>query len=299
MAANKSKSLLDREATPQLQQGSRGGECHCLGETETFEIDPLRNKLPPSSLVPTTLKYTLALACFPLLMLGTMLFSTVMFVGPSWLQNKILSVMIPRIMKRQAERFRPERNELLAIQPGDYILDVGCGGGAYLRHYTNAARIVALEPVQAMHDVISREAEQVGIQRERLTILPVCVEEYLEQQQSDEMIQFDWIILGNVLCEVENQISTLQCVDRLCKSRGGHVYLSEHVGSPRGTWSRRFQSMINPWWRTISGGCNCNRDTLQSIQAVFDTSAWDIAVWHYPNVTVALGPSFLALARKK
>jgi ubiquinone/menaquinone biosynthesis C-methylase UbiE len=291
MAANKSKPLLDSEATPD----SRKGECRCLGETETFEIDPLRNKLPPTSL--SAIKYTLALFLSPLLVSGMMLFSTVMFIGPRWLKNKILSIMIPRIMKRQAERFLPERNELLAgIQPGDVVLDVGCGGGAYLRHYTKASRIVALEPVQAMHHTISKTAEQVGIERQRLTILPFCIEEYIEQHKS---VQFDWIILGNVLCEVENQISTLQCVDRLCKSKGGHVYVSEHVGSPLGTCSRRFQSMINPWWKTISGGCNCNRDTLESIQAVFDTRTWDLAVWHYPHVNVALGPSFLAMARKK
>ena len=209
--------------------------------------------------------------------------------------------MIPRIMKRQAERFQPERDTLLAgIQEHHSVLDIGCGGGAYLRHYTKASKIVALEPVCEMHKKIQAVAEQVGIDKEQLTILSCTFEEYvqLQQHEPNSLVQFDWIICGNVLCEVHHQRSTLESIQLLCKS-GGHVYFSEHEAAPSGTWTRRMENWINPWWVTISGGCNCNRDTLQTIRSVLNPTDWELAVWEYPHLTVALGPSFLALARKK
>lgn len=293
-------SLLDNEVatTPSTTENNQG-EYHVLGG-ESFQIDPLRNKPPPTLFLRAAVKSATLVVFSPLLLMGTTIFTTIMYIGPTWLQHRILSIMIPRIMKRQAENFQPERDTLLAgIHEGHCVLDVGCGGGAYLRHYTKASKIVALEPVQEMHKVIESVATQSQIDKEQLTILPCTIEEYAQLQQ-DELnpVKFDWIICGNVLCEVHDQRSTLESIQLLCKS-GGHVYFSEHEGAPSGTWSRRMENWINPWWMTISGGCNCNRDTLQTIRSVLNPTDWELAVWKYPHMTVFLGPSFLALARKK
>jgi SAM-dependent methyltransferase len=206
--------------------------------------------------------------------------------------------MIPRIMKCQAERFGPERDILLQ-RVENSVLDVGCGGGAYLRHYTNAHSIVALEPVLEMHADIRRVAKEVGISNEHLELLPLTIQEFVDMQsQTSKKTQFDWIIMGNVLCEVPNPITTLESVKLLTKP-GGYVYFSEHEGAKSGTWARLIQDIINPMWTIVSGGCNCNRDSLKMIYSIFEEKDWEFAVWEYPDVQVALGPSFLGLARKK
>jgi 2-polyprenyl-3-methyl-5-hydroxy-6-metoxy-1,4-benzoquinol methylase len=228
-----------------------------------------------------------------------MVLVAIMYMGPLSLKHGILSTMIPFIMKRQAERFGPERDILLGgIMENDEVLDIGCGGGAYLRHYTKASNIVALEPVVDMHDGIRQVAKQVGIPNKNLTILPLTLEEYVNSMQQSGMQkqQFDWIIVGNVLCEVSNPMVTLQSIKILTKP-GGHVYFSEHEGATSGTWARLIQDIINPFWVTISGGCNCNRDILQMVRSSL-VDDWELAIWEYPHIQVAMGPSFLGLARK-
>jgi SAM-dependent methyltransferase len=209
-------------------------------------------------------------------------------------------------MRCHAETFGPERDTLLQ-RVDNRVLDVGCGGGAYLRHCTKATTIVALEPVVEMHATIRRVAEEAGISDEKLEILPLTIQEYVEYNMRSETgdaatppPQFDWILVGNVLCEVPHPISTaLQSIKLLTKPGGGHVYFSEHVGARPGTWARLFQDTINPVWTKVSGGCNCNRDTLNVIHSCLEEKDWEFGVWEYPNVQVAMGPSFLGLARKK
>ena len=67
--------------------------------------------------------------------------------------------------------------------------------------------------------------------------------------------QFDRIILGNVLCEVDDPVSFLRTVDSLLKP-GGRVYFSEHVLEDSG-WRRTLQHLVAPWWALVSDGCHC------------------------------------------
>ena len=66
--------------------------------------------------------------------------------------------------------------------------------------------------------------------------------------------QFDRIILGNVLCEVDDPVSFLKTVDTLLKP-GGRVYFSEHVLDSG--WRRTLQELVSPWWALVSDGCHC------------------------------------------
>jgi 2-polyprenyl-3-methyl-5-hydroxy-6-metoxy-1,4-benzoquinol methylase len=110
-----------------------------------------------------------------------------------------------------------------------------------------------------MHDGIRQVAKQVGILDKNLTILPLTLEEYVNsmQQRGMQKQQFDWIIVGNVLCEVSDPIAALEGIKILTKP-GGHVYFSEHEGAASGTWVRRVQDMFNPVWVKVTDGCNCN-----------------------------------------
>lgn len=122
-----------------------------------------------------------------------------------------------------------------------------------------------------------------------------CDIETYVREHPQQRATFDWVILGNVLCEIDDQISALQCINHVLKP-GGHVYFSEHIGAPKGTWTRRLQDFINPIWRTAGGGCNCNHDSLENIQK---TPGWQVIFWNYNGFKVGLAPFVLGLAMKK
>ena len=90
---------------------------------------------------------------------------------------------------------------------------------------------------------------------------------------------FDWVILGNVLCEVPDQEGVLGHVSRLLRP-GGSVYFSEHIAHPPGTFLRWVQERLNPWWCCVSDGCNMNRPTLDRMLDQFASrDGWVVQYW--------------------
>jgi len=85
---------------------------------------------------------------------------------------------------------------------------------------------------------------------------------------------FDFIILGNVLCEVPDQQQVLSDIHTLLR-KNGQLFFMEHVANEDGTFLNKVQNFLNPVWSVISDGCNCNRHTLNQIKA-FD---WKIESW--------------------
>jgi SAM-dependent methyltransferase len=225
-----------------------------------------------------------------------------MRLSPQWVRNSITSVMISKICGKLDTTMKPERTHLLSHVHGR-VLDVGCGSGAYMPYlYPKARTIVALEPMVELHPRIQTSAAQVASTcnnnsqaniDDRLQIYALNIEEY--ETTKWDGIPFDWIILGNVLCEVSNVERTIQTVHRLLKING-HVYFSEHVACPRGTWTRTIQDWINPYWHTISNGCNINHDSLEIIQSM---QQWNVIWWRYKHFCVGLGPMVLGLAQKQ
>lgn len=232
----------------------------------------------------------IALLLFPISVSVVVLYMVIMVVGPTSWRNAILSRIIPSQMKAVGTITENQRKLLLQHVSGR-VLDVGSGGGAYLPLLKGKANhVVALEPVKEMHPIIRKEAKLAGFEDYQITILTDTVEEYAA---SNLTASFDWVLLGNVLCEVNSQLSTLDNVHKLLKE-GGHVYFSEHVAYPIGTVARSFQDVLNPLWRRASGGCNCNRDSLHAIEGMAD---WDVVSWEM-NFNTFMGAFVMGLAQK-
>jgi SAM-dependent methyltransferase len=117
------------------------------------------------------------------------------------------------------------------------------------------------------------------------------VEEYASFHPTEK---FDWVILDNVLCEVENQQSTLESINRLL-TEGGHVYFSKHLAAHPSTFVQKLQDLINPWWRRVSGVCNCNRVSLVALEGMAE---WDVISWQMNNLTAFTVPIVMGLVRK-
>mmetsp|Transcript_8646 Transcript_8646/g.14372 ORF Transcript_8646/g.14372 Transcript_8646/m.14372 type:complete len:282 (+) Transcript_8646:147-992(+) len=233
-----------------------------------------------------------ALVFFPITILAFLISTGLMVLGPKSLKQTILAQIIPSTMKA-AEKVTENQRKLLLQHASGRVLDVGCGGGAYLSLLKNkASHVVALEPNGKMHPLIRQQAKEASFKDYQVTILTDTVEEYAAANPNAP--HFDWVIFGNVLCEVENVPSTLTSVHKLLKP-GGHVYFSEHVAAPRDTKTRQLQDCCNPVWNRISGGCNCNRDSVHDMEGMAE---WEVVSWEMSHIKVGLGPFIMGLAQK-
>jgi SAM-dependent methyltransferase len=78
---------------------------------------------------------------------------------------------------------------------------------------------------------------------------------------------FDAVVCTLVLCSVRDPQRALDELRRVLRPDGSFYFL-EHVRSddPR---TARLQDRVNPIWRFVANGCNCNRPTLSLIERSF------------------------------
>lgn len=247
---------------------------------------------PPRWTASRLLKTALMVVTWPVwIPLGT-LYMTLQFLSPESFRAKLCGWLLPQGMQAVDQAQTAKRQVLLQHVSGR-VLDVGAGSGSYFRYFTKADSVVAVEPVETLHAHLQSAAARFLRDKEELIIVRDLAD--LDPKQ----YQFDWIILGNVLCEVPCIPDALQRVNQLL-APGGHVYFSEHLGCPKGTWERCFQDAFNPLWHRGTMGCNCNRDTLFYLQEQQRQGHWhQLGYWTLANVKVAFGPLVLGLAYKK
>lgn len=247
--------------------------------------------IPSKSPTAAKLVPLVALLLFPITIPAALLFTGVMILGPKSIKHTILSRLIPSTMKT-VQKWTVNQRKLLLQHVTGRVLDVGCGGGAYLSLLKNkVSHVVALEPIRELHTVIQQEAKEAGFEDYQITVLTNTVEEYAANNPNAPL--FDWVILGNVLCEVDDVPSTLSSVHKLLKP-AGHVYFSEHVAAPHDTGARRMQECYNPLWSRISG-CNCNRESLHALEGMAE---WNVVSWEMSHIKVFFGPFVMGLAQK-
>jgi ubiquinone/menaquinone biosynthesis C-methylase UbiE len=205
--------------------------------------------------------------------------------------------MIPVAVTFVDRIFGDIRFELLKGIKGK-VLDVGCATGVYLKYYSKHAdkltHVVMLEPNRHMHEDLRRNISRCKSENPNMSKVPVEVEgRFLEELPASDDGTFDWVILGNVLCEVPDPTETLRQVHRLLKV-GGRVFYTEHVAQKKGTISRFLQDTIQPYWVRISDGCNINRCSLDTIR---NQEGLDVINWSVPMSSLA--PIEIGLAVKR
>jgi ubiquinone/menaquinone biosynthesis C-methylase UbiE len=151
------------------------------------------------------------------------------------------------------------RHRLLADARGR-VLEVGAGTGLNLEHYPDAIEeIVLVEPEPAM----ARRLEQ----RVRALARPARIVRADAEALPFRDGEFDTMVCTLVLCSVGDPSRALSEFRRVLRPKGVLLFL-EHVRSDD-PGTARLQSRINPIWRFVNNGCNCDRPTLSLIGDAF------------------------------
>ena len=182
------------------------------------------------------------------------------------LQKTLFAAMYDR-MSRGSENAgtRELRRDLLAEATGS-VLEIGAGTGLNLAHYDGKVQsLVITEPEPAMLRRLQRKARE---QSPLAKVLRAPAEDLPFEDDT-----FDTVVSTLVLCGVDDQERALREARRVLRP-GGRLLFMEHVRSDDPAFAR-IQDRMNRLNRIVVG-CDCNRPTLATIEAVgFDVERLD------------------------
>jgi ubiquinone/menaquinone biosynthesis C-methylase UbiE len=149
------------------------------------------------------------------------------------------------------------RQELLAQARGR-VLEIGGGTGANLPYYgPQVEELVITEPEELMARRLEKKLPGYP--------LPVRVLHVPAEKLPFEDASFDFVVATLVLCTVDDLEQALEEARRVLKP-GGRLLFLEHVRSEDPKLAR-WQDRLNGFQRRFACGCNCNRATLEAIEA--------------------------------
>jgi ubiquinone/menaquinone biosynthesis C-methylase UbiE len=132
------------------------------------------------------------------------------------------------------------------------VLEVGCGTGRNLTRYSDASRVVGLEPCWGTLLRARRRAPAVPLVQASVEALPF------------RDGAFDTVVSSLVFCSVPDVAKGLSEIRRTLKP-SGQLRMMEHVRSTS-RWGARWQDFIQPLWTRAAGGCHPNRDTARAVE---------------------------------
>ena len=153
--------------------------------------------------------------------------------------------------------FAGHRRTLLAAASGR-VLEIGAGTGANLQHYGDGVtELAAVEPEEPMARRLERRARENG---GTVEVVRAPAEELPFEDG-----RFDVAVSTLVLCTVDDQAKALAELRRVLRP-GGRLLFMEHIRADEPGLAR-WQDRMNRINRFVVCGCNCNRRTLEAIEA--------------------------------
>jgi SAM-dependent methyltransferase len=234
------------------------------------------------------------LAAVVLTIFTVVLLLTVLF-GKSF-SARMAAFWLPKVMKGVDRKTVLVRQELMKHMSGR-VLDLGSGSGENLKYALQPSRVghvthvTALEPNKFLHPTLHKVVQALPASQQIPVDVVGC---FLDPLPTDPDSQFDFVILGNVLCEVPDPVSILQQLDERL-APGARIYFCEHVAHVDNSWRRKLQDRINPLWCLLSDGCNCNRPSVQWME---QHTNWELVQWQLPLGMTLIARWMVGVARK-
>lgn len=180
------------------------------------------------------------------------------------------------------------RRAALLEQARGTVVEIGAGTGLNLRHYPDQLdELVLTEPDPAMFERLEQRRQRL---RPGARVVLAGAEELPFADAS-----VDLVVATLVLCTVPDPGQALTEIRRILRL-DGTLLLIEHVRSETPSLAR-WQDRLEPPWRWVARGCNCNRPTVDLLEAHgFDTSGLEHSTWkHAPPI---VKPLVVGLARR-
>lgn len=173
--------------------------------------------------------------------------------------NRLAALLYDRFVMGAPQQAGLDRLRREALEPAaGEVLEIGAGTGLNLAAYPREGigRIVCTEPSWPMARQIAAKSGQSPVEPE----VVVAGAGALPFPDSS----FDTVTGTLVFCEVPDPRAALAEIARVLRPGGSFCFL-EHVRSDEPGLAAR-QDRWAPAWRVVSGGCNCNRETLEAIE---------------------------------
>lgn len=182
---------------------------------------------------------------------------------PHSLYNRLFAAFLARVSVGHDGMVAPWKENLFAGLHGT-VLEIGPGTGINLRYLPRDVQWIGIEPNAHMHPYLRAEARRLA--------MPIDLRQGHAESLDLPDASVDAVISTLVLCSVRSPAAVLAEVARVLRPTGRFVFI-EHVAAPEGTWTRTFQHLIRPLWRTLGDGCTPTRDTAATIRATFPSMA--------------------------
>ena len=174
------------------------------------------------------------------------------------LRKSIFAVTYDRMSRKAEEAGLSDLRQGLLADVAGRILEIGGGTGANLPFYDGKIEsLVVTEPEPPMLRRLQRKARELA---PLATVLRAPAEDLPFEDDS-----FDTAVATLVLCTVPDPASSLRELARVLKP-GGRLFFIEHVRA-QDPGLAKWQDRLHPLWLRFGHGCNCNRPTLDTIEA--------------------------------
>lgn len=151
-----------------------------------------------------------------------------------------------------------KQREKVVPQAKGKVLEIGIGSGLNLPFYNpdKIEKLIGIDPSQELWNKTATPPEEIPFQFE-------FRKAYAEDIPADNS-SFDQVLFTYTMCSIPDTSKAFEEIRRVLKP-GGELLFCEHGKAPD-KYVARWQALINPIWKKVSGGCNLNRDIKSLIE---------------------------------
>jgi len=173
-----------------------------------------------------------------------------------------------------------QREKIIPLATGN-VLEIGVGSGLNLPYYTNNVKgLTAIDPSEDLWKKNNINVEKLFFDLE-----------FIKAQAENIPLannSFDTVVVTYTMCTIPDLNKAFSEIKRVLKPTGKLLFCEHGKAPEKGI--QKYQTIINPFWKRIGGGCNLNRDipiliekngfTIEKLETMY-LPGWKPASFNY------------------